>query len=519
MLTEELVSIWKFKAHDQALTRANQGVQTIKSSLTTLAIVTGAASAAMAGLLKMAGTREQMEISFEVLIGDAEKAKKTMQEAIDFANRTPFATVTILNQTKQLLGFGATTEEVMTRIAHLGDIASGLGGEETFKRLTYALGKLHTKTSATKEELNMFAEAGANVYEALEKVLGVSGDMLDKMIRQGKVRLDDVKKALEAMATGEGKFAGMMARQSKTFFGLWSTVKGQMDDLLKETGKKLLPVWKEYMAQYLEWLAANRAVIKLKLERFFQNLSNVVRTGIGIFRNLWIVMDGLAAAFGGWKNILILIATVWVGKVLIGIGQLATGISGLIATFRTLSWAGLASNAKLLLIGLAIAAIVLAVEDLSMAFRGGESFILKFFQSMTIGLGEMVKKTAQWVANLKWVKKLLDILRGWGAKSRALGDVSGQGVAPSSVAEDYVPSWQRAQKGHENIVAGFTKTPVHQMRPTTLNERLEINLNVTGMSPEQGEELVLNKMGEAIRKKTDEDLRFAAKEGQGVYAN
>ena len=107
----------------------------------------------------------------------------------------------------------------------------------------------------------MFLEAGVPILDELAKSAGVNKAELLKMVTEGKIGFADVDKALKGLSTGNGKFAGLMEKQSKSLLGLWSTIVGKVDNFTKDLGAKLLPAGKKVLNSIIKILTISRKMI------------------------------------------------------------------------------------------------------------------------------------------------------------------------------------------------------------------------------------------------------------------
>ena len=73
--------------------------------------------------------------------------------------------------------------------------------------------------------------------EAIASVLDTTKDKVADLVSAGKVTSDVVKKAIDSMATGTGKFAGLMEAQSKSITGQLSNIGDAYDMMLNEIGQ------------------------------------------------------------------------------------------------------------------------------------------------------------------------------------------------------------------------------------------------------------------------------------------
>lgn len=188
--------------------------------------------AAVAGLaLKASADIEQLTVSFGVMLRDMDKGAALMERLKTFAAKTPFEMKGVAQAAKTLLAFRVSNEDLIPRMTMLGDIASGVNAP--FKDISQIFGKVKAKGKLMAEELNQMSERGipmiAMLAGEIKKKLGISMDkataMVYKMGEQGKITFPVMLKMMQKMTGEGGIFNNMMALQSKTLGGLFSTLK------------------------------------------------------------------------------------------------------------------------------------------------------------------------------------------------------------------------------------------------------------------------------------------------------
>ena len=217
---------------------------------------------------------EQLSVGFSTLLGSTAEANKLLDELTKFASSTPLQLANLAAGTQQLLSFGVKAEDVVDTMRDLGNAA--MGNQSKLDRLVGAYGKLQAKGRATLEELNMFTEAGVPILGALQEQLELTKEELFDYITKGKLGVEDVNAALQNMTRGEGIFAGMLEAQSKTFTGVMSTLKDNVDMLAGSFTEALLPALKD-VADWLTTVAQNALSAKDFLEAMER-----VRVGTGM---------------------------------------------------------------------------------------------------------------------------------------------------------------------------------------------------------------------------------------------
>ncbi len=192
--------------------------------------------------LEEAAKMEQIDTSFNVLIGNAEKAREVLSDLREFSAATPLQFETIATGAQNLMAFGVSADDVLDKMRMLGNVSQGQ--EDKLESVVRAYGKIRAKGKASLEELNMMTEAGIPILQGLADNLRVSTDELFKMVSGGRVGFTEVDEALQAMTTGTGQFAGMLEKQASTFSGLVSTYKDNIALAMDEIGQSMLPAAK-----------------------------------------------------------------------------------------------------------------------------------------------------------------------------------------------------------------------------------------------------------------------------------
>ncbi len=188
--------------------------------------------------LIQAANTEQLETSFKVLLSDAKAAKELMKDIALFAAETPFELNELANASKQLLAFGVAGKDIIKTLRMLGDISAGLG--IPLGDLAYLFGTTKTQGRLFAQDMNQFVGRGVPLIQSLAKQFGVAESEVKKLVEQGKVGFPQVLAALEELTGKGGKFEGMMAEQSKTLAGMWSTLKDNINAALRSVGQTLV---------------------------------------------------------------------------------------------------------------------------------------------------------------------------------------------------------------------------------------------------------------------------------------
>lgn len=179
---------------------------------------------------------QQLEISFNTMLGSADKSKQLMDELIQTAAHTPFDMSSITGGAKQLLAYGTEAKDVNKTLVQLGDIASGLN--IPLGDLVYLYGTTVSQGRMFTMDLRQFMGRGVPLAEELGKILHQNTTEVQESVSKGKVTSDIFKEAIANMTQAGGRFGGLMEQQSKAFEGQWSNIGDSIQQMFNEIGKK-----------------------------------------------------------------------------------------------------------------------------------------------------------------------------------------------------------------------------------------------------------------------------------------
>lgn len=180
---------------------------------------------------------EQAAISFETMLGSADKANQMIGDLQKMAASTPFEFPDLQDGAKRMLAFGFSAESVIPTLTAVGDAAAGLGmsGSEGINRIVTALGQIQAKGKVSGEEMMQMTEAGIPAWDILAKSIGKTTAEVMKMGEQGVIPAD---KAIQALVAGMAeRFPHMMEKQSKSFVGMLSTIRDNFNAVIGDIVK------------------------------------------------------------------------------------------------------------------------------------------------------------------------------------------------------------------------------------------------------------------------------------------
>lgn len=180
---------------------------------------------------------ESLEISFETLLGNKEKATALLGDIREFAVKTPMMISDLAKGAKTMLSFNIELEKVMPTLRAIGDIS--MGDAAKFQSLTLAFSQMSSTGKLMGQDLLQMINAGFNPLAEISERTGKSLQSLKDDMAAGKISADMVAQAFMDATSEGGKFNGMLEKQSHGLTGSISNLKGAIDDMLNELGEKM----------------------------------------------------------------------------------------------------------------------------------------------------------------------------------------------------------------------------------------------------------------------------------------
>lgn len=179
------------------------------------------ASGLFGRMISEASSLEGYRNTLEVVMKDTQKAAETMRWAVDFANRTPFETGSIVEATVRLQSYGLEAKKILPAI---GDMAGVMN--------TDIMQAVEAVADAQTGELERLKEYGITKQMIVDHAAKI---MRGHMIVNNKGQIVDQERFNKALfSLMEERFKGGMERQAKTFKGVMSTVSGIYKTALAE---------------------------------------------------------------------------------------------------------------------------------------------------------------------------------------------------------------------------------------------------------------------------------------------
>jgi tape measure domain-containing protein len=183
---------------------------------------------------------EQTQVSFEVMLKSADRARQMMADLQRFAATTPFELPQLTEAARMLLNARFEMQQIIPVLTAIGDVSQGQA--DKIWRITLALTQMSSRGKVSGEELMQLTEAGVAVGAVMDIMaakLGKSTQELQKLQEKGQLSARLFIEAFREMAARD--FGGMMARQAQTFNGAVSTI---LDSVRQFGGTAFEPIFR-----------------------------------------------------------------------------------------------------------------------------------------------------------------------------------------------------------------------------------------------------------------------------------
>jgi tape measure domain-containing protein len=325
---EELATVGNLTAYLYAdITDYERNMRKAQEISKTTAASMGVLAAAMGAVATksviMAAEMEQTQISFEVMLGSAERAQKMVSELYEMGAKTPYESKDLLRNAQIMMQYGVSADKTKEYLRMLGDVASG--NADKLHLLTYAFSQVQATGRLTGQDLLQMINSGFNPLQIISEKTGRSIMQLKKDMENGAISSQMVAEAFK-IATGEGgRFFNMMEKQSKTLGGLWSTLKDSVSMSLTKIGEDIVKTF--------DLKSKTQGAINLvdTLSKAFLNLPEPIRQTAITMAGVTTALIGMAAAIAGIKLALGTLSISF-GPFLLG-GAIITGVMALASAF------------------------------------------------------------------------------------------------------------------------------------------------------------------------------------------
>lgn len=203
---------------DSFAEKNRQGMQTI--GIASWVALTGIVALGT-GALQQASKMQDLRQQFDTLTWSAEKWKGLFMEIQKFASQTPYDSEQLARATSTMLGFGVAQEKVMWSMKMLWDIS--LWNGDRLQSLSLAFAQVTATGRLMGQDLLQMVNAWFNPLEAIAKRTGETMIDVKERMSDGRVSVEEVEQAMRDATSEWWRFFNGMEKASKTFSGVMST--------------------------------------------------------------------------------------------------------------------------------------------------------------------------------------------------------------------------------------------------------------------------------------------------------
>ena len=433
----ELITKLGWDVDEDTIKRFDRAVGTAKVGLLALVGASVAAGAALLGVTISAAR------AGEEVLATAELVGLTVEEFQKYRHAAALAEI----GNEQF----ATSIRFLTR--NIGDAIRGQGeAGKAFQKLGITLTDASGKTRDSGAILRDVADGFQRIDDPATRaslsmdLFGRGGLNMGRFLVQGSAGLE----AASAAVSTFGLFTDATAKEADAMGDSLLNLKALAGGLRNELGQRLFKTVRDISERMQKWLIANAAVIKQKLDKFVERLTQALALLMAVGERVVKFFLGFVELLGGFDNA-------------VKLGLFA--LTALTVAFATLAAVALVAWADVLLlpalVAAAVFALILVIEDLYVWMQGGDSVIGQW-------LGNFEKFRGAWnffLESLKeiWtgIKSIFDgmasIIAGF--FTFIIGLFTGNGNLIIEATDEMLKGIMKILDGAASIIAGLLAAP------------------------------------------------------------
>ena len=242
--------------------------------------------------IKYNGTIEQLQTSFEVMTGSADKAREIIEKLRKVGAETPYELEGLASTVQLLMQYGMTADQAYESTLQLGDISQGSATK--MQGIALALGQMSSYGKVTLQDIKQMIGNGFNPLQEISRTTGESMTSLYDRISDGTLTVEEVTKAFKTASSEGGSYFQSMEKQSKTLNGQLSTLSDNFNEL---TGSAMQEISRLLVDTILPKTNEILADITGNMPTIIDQFTNLIQKVIDIIPYL----ESIGIIFAGWK--------------------------------------------------------------------------------------------------------------------------------------------------------------------------------------------------------------------------
>lgn len=278
MILDELIALLGFKIDGEEdykkftkqLDQLEKKAENVGKAIGRMAVVAAAATTAAFGFLgksviETSAQFESFEATLTTIEGSSEKAKQSLSWISDFAKKTPYDVAGVTEAFVKLRAYGLDPTNGM--LVALGDASSAMG-----KPLMQSVEAIADAVTGENERLKEFGITTKVAGDNITYTWRENGKELTKTLKKNGVEI-----AKFLTENFEGRFAGAMERQSKTWNGMMSNLGDTWVAFQRMIGDAgFFEAMSDQLRGLLDWLQLMQD--NGSMQKWAQRLSDVLTT-------------------------------------------------------------------------------------------------------------------------------------------------------------------------------------------------------------------------------------------------
>ena len=363
----------------------------------------------VSAIAKIGSQAELTATSFEVLVGNEEKAGKMLKEIAQFGQESPFDKMGLTENARQMLANGVEADKVVTYLRQLGDVAAG--DKQKLDSLSLVMGQVMSKGKLDGQDKNQFVNAGFNPLKELQKMHPEKTYAeIEKAMSKGAITAEHVAEAIQHATQEGGQFYNMTEKTGKTLVGKLGSLGDDIVTMAEGLYQKIEPILKSVVDNIAGFIPYVSAMLK--------TLFDWIVVGVEWIKSAvnWIIE---------WKDELMLAGSI-IGMLTLLIQAKTIALTiyyglvqGVIAVMTMLNLVMTANPIGLIIVG--IGALIAVIVYCWNKFAGFRAFLITMWDTMK-EFGNIIKEYV--------VNRIKEMVAGLGKIAGALvklfkGDFSG----------------------------------------------------------------------------------------------
>ncbi len=182
---------------------------------------------------------QKIKDEFGIMLGDVEAGIGLFNELQEFNFWTPFDIEQTSQAAKVLISAKVPLKDLTDYLTRFGDIAQG--DAQNFQSYINAFSKASAKGKADMEVLNVYADQGVQILDALGQQLGKTSPEIVKMASEGKISFQDLDDALNSLASEGGLYYGTLEKAAMRLDAVQAGLEESIKSLKASFGQMLAP--------------------------------------------------------------------------------------------------------------------------------------------------------------------------------------------------------------------------------------------------------------------------------------